>query len=256
MSTLIQAQNSLDNKNYRKAYKLFVLALEKEEEERTVALQGLAECLYFLGKRNDAIQYANEALALEPKSARAHLILAYSYSDNLDFDKGILEIQQTLALTPDMVDALTFMSGIYISQNKIPEALKTLSKVFDIDKNNWIGHYNMGLIRQREKSYRDAATEFLLAYRLRPSIRPLLRLSEIYISQYLMWFILLSFILLFVSMRFFHLFWMPMLYSGLGMLYSFLQFVSYRNQRYLRNIFFNFIAGLAYYFIVFIRIDV
>ena len=222
-----------------------------EGGEHAEAMQGLAECLYFLGRRKDAIRWASKALSLEPKSARAHLILSRSYVDNLDFAKGNLEIQKALVISPNMIDALFFMSYIQIAQNKTSEALETLSKISNLDENNSVAHYYIGLIRQKEKSYREATIEFLRAFHLTPSLRPLLRLLEIYTIRYLVWIILILFIILFVSVKFLRLFWMPLLYLGFSILLCLVRFFADRDRRYLLFMFIVSILGLIYYFGVF-----
>jgi len=63
MSSIKQAQDALDKRDYKNAYKLFNLAFE--DGESAFVLQGLAECSYFLGNKRDAVRYANNALSLD-----------------------------------------------------------------------------------------------------------------------------------------------------------------------------------------------
>jgi len=63
MSSIKQAQDALDKRDYKNAYKLFNLAFE--DGESVFVLQGLAECSCFSGNKRDAVRYANNALSLD-----------------------------------------------------------------------------------------------------------------------------------------------------------------------------------------------
>jgi tetratricopeptide (TPR) repeat protein len=246
MNYIDQAKRAFESKKYKEAYKLFSQALDSGDE-RALILCSMAECLYFLGKHDDAISRANEALSLDSKSARTHLVLSYSYAGKLEYEKSVIEAQNALLLDPNMLDALSFLSSLYIAQRKTSDALEAVHKVLDIDSGSWIGHYNLGRIFQHDKSYQMAATEFLLAYKIKPSFRPLLGLLETRRSQYFVWYGLGILSFLIISVRFYHLLWMPMLYSLLGILEGLLQFIVYRDRSYLRNSFIYFIAILLFY---------
>lgn len=246
MSLIKQAQDALDKSDYKNACKWFNLALE--DGESAFALQGLAECSYFLGNKGDAVRYANNALSLDANLPRAYLILAYSYADKSDFSKSLDEIKKALDIEPNMVDALSLMSGLYILQGNTGDALELAHRILRIDNSAWVAHYNLGLLKQMNRQYSEAAKEFLIAYRLKSSLRSLVRLLETYAAQYRVLLFFISSALLFISIRFFQILWGPLLIFTIASFVGLLRFLADHDKRHIVITFLGIIMSLIYFF--------
>lgn len=236
MTILEDAQTALQQKDFQKANKLFSQVL-KEYPNNVIVLQGLAESSFRLRKIDTAIRYANESLLLESELPRSHLILAYSHANKREFEKGILAVQKALSIEPNNADALAFLGGLFITQNKIPEAWESIQKALQIDKSNSIAHYNSGLVyanvahKSSFKAYQKAIDEFHLSFRSKPDLHTFLRLVECYGARYFGWVILIILFSMFISARIPQVWWLFLVPFSFELLIGIVRFVIERSKR-------------------------
>jgi Flp pilus assembly protein TadD len=74
------------------------------------------------GDKEGAIVKLEEAIALDPKCAIAHGMLAKLFADLAVADKAILHAQKVVELEPDDAFSYTALSVIYQRCGRIPEA--------------------------------------------------------------------------------------------------------------------------------------
>jgi Flp pilus assembly protein TadD len=74
------------------------------------------------GDKDGAIAQLEAALALDPKFALAHGMLAKLYADLAEADKAIAHAKKVVELEPDDAFSYTALSVIYQRCGRIPEA--------------------------------------------------------------------------------------------------------------------------------------
>ena len=233
MQILDQAQNALTQKEYQKAKRLFEQALQKKEN-KGLALQGLAESFYFLGKYDAAARYANESLSENSQLTRSRLVLSYVYARKQDVEQSFTEIQKAFTTEPDMDDAtaLGFLGGLLLAKGKTTEALNVLHRAIKVDGENWIAHYNLGIYKLSKKSYKNAISELGLSFYEKPSIKTIFYLLNCYLRQYSLFIILAFLFLLFISLWFGFIEWMLSIILGLETVILSLAYILEHKKRY------------------------
>ena len=228
MNTISEAEKALSNRQYKKARALF-LPLLSENENRALVFQGLAECLFFMRKFDDALKNADSALNLQPNLARAHLIRAYVFARQNDPGKCKEEAKLSLELDPDSADALAFMGGLLIYEKDFSGGTAMLQRSIEIDPSNWFPYYRLGWAALIKKQPQDALIQFKISFRLKPSAQTLLRLIEIYSSIYKVWFIVLCIAM--VILAYLKVLWAPIIGTGYVVLLGSLRIAADRDKR-------------------------
>ncbi len=99
----------------------FLEALRRRSDSIPVRL-GLAEVALRGQQHKDAIQYADQVLAVEPRHSRARLLRASGLVGLGDYETARKELTQLLADQPDSPEAQLQLGAIYIAQKKYAQA--------------------------------------------------------------------------------------------------------------------------------------
>ncbi|MEO8874945.1 MAG: tetratricopeptide repeat protein, partial [Polyangiaceae bacterium] len=84
-----------------------------------------------------AEEVTNEALAIEPKNARAMVMLArIKLEQTLDFDAAEKLLTDALAIDPNLADAYAVRAGIALRDSELASAETSIKKGLSIDPNN------------------------------------------------------------------------------------------------------------------------
>jgi len=159
----------LDEK-YEEALKLYRIAVDKDPSNVYFRLK-CAECLYKLGKFENAIDEANNVVSLFPDSVISYIVRAsffnrtgksklalkdlnfgisrWPYSSKLFYFRGITYLQydtlkaltdfkNSIALDSTNIQSLTKVGDIYFKRNKFREAQKYHTKVYNIDSSSFV----------------------------------------------------------------------------------------------------------------------
>lgn len=80
----------------------------------------------------------NKALAIKPSDADVMTDVGISYfvQDPPEYEKAVAELQKVVAANPKQDRAMQFLAQIYIKQEKIADAEKTLQKIIDLNPSN------------------------------------------------------------------------------------------------------------------------
>jgi tetratricopeptide (TPR) repeat protein len=252
MSKNIEKANELLLKHkYKQAFEIFKKE-EKSGVDSPFSSLGLAECYYFLKKYNLAYKYAVEVIEKKPDLLRPHIILSYVYARNKEIKKGMSEIQVVLKKDPFMVDALIQFSTLLIEQKNIEEAQKVINQVIALGGGDWITHYNLGYIHHIKKDYKRSIAEYISSFRLKPSFNQPLRITDIFLEQYGNLVSILSLLFLFIVVRFFHIYWAPLVLCGIGILIFLLHVIVDHNRRYILVTILLSIVSIIYAIIVYL----
>jgi len=190
------------------------LALAAEEYGKLAALrpqdasirQTLAELDLEMGRKEEALAVAQDAVRLAPDSPEAHMALAQAYFAGAEEDKAAAEceralklnpkegeaylalgqmrflqrryaqaaenFQQAIQVSPNLAPAYAGMARIFIQQGRSAPARNMLEKVVALDPQDWQSQYQLALLLN-EAGEAGGATEVLEKItRLHPDFLP------------------------------------------------------------------------------------
>jgi Flp pilus assembly protein TadD len=152
--------------NDKDAGDLFQEAL-KMDPGNALAYLGMAE-LSTVGFDSKAGEYAAKAIALDPKLAEAHELLADLELTNDDTDTAVAEADKAIALESDALDAMATHAAVELIADRSPDAW--LAKIQAI--NPAYGEAYVHIARQLELHYRyeDAVTYYRKAIEIEPRL--------------------------------------------------------------------------------------
>ena len=128
----------------------------------------LANRLFTQGKRDEAIESYEKALAIKPDWAEAYGNIGSARSQQGDLDAAIVNYQQAVALKPEL-EVLHFNLGnSFLQQNKYEEAITHYQNTLKI-KPDWAEvHANLGSCFSMQGRLEEALTSYQEALRFKP----------------------------------------------------------------------------------------
>ncbi|MGV8018323.1 MAG: tetratricopeptide repeat protein [Ignavibacteria bacterium] len=115
----------------------------KYEPGKTYIINGEANSIIMaaqdmLGRRSpqQALQYLQQALRVEPNSSYTYLMLAYAYSGMRDNANAEKSLKKALEIFPDFKEALLLSANFDKQTGKRDEAVKSLELLIKIDPQN------------------------------------------------------------------------------------------------------------------------
>ncbi len=146
--------------NHLKAIEAFKTVLIYDQESSIVPMRLAAEYVK-MGMLNEAIQFAENAVERNPKSADAHLLLGGLYSTLKSYAKALSQYDEVLKISPKNTEAPMYIGAVYAEQKQFDKAIKyfeALSKNEDYTTPH-LAHYYIGRIRTEQvgAQYQKAA---------------------------------------------------------------------------------------------------
>lgn len=133
-----------------------------------MATSGLMSPDQALPKSRDAAQ---RAIELNPKSARAHVALAYLHmNDDWNWAEADREIRQALMLEPGSSDVLHAAGSLDLVLGRVNESVTLLRAALERDPVRASTFYNLGVAYAAAGRLDDAQRAFLRAIELRPTL--------------------------------------------------------------------------------------
>jgi tetratricopeptide (TPR) repeat protein len=99
---------------------------------------------------DEAIKCYKEAIALNPKLAKAHYNLGTNYSNKGMLDEAIPEFKQALTINPNYAEAHNNLGNVYDKKGMLDEALSEYKKAVTINPDLPPANYNLGLSYSRK----------------------------------------------------------------------------------------------------------
>ncbi len=99
------------------------------------AYYDLAQAMLDLGEYEDAVQYHTEALALtDDKDHRAEILIArgFAYSEMDDHDNALVDLDEAIALDPNLALAYAYRSYVYGDQGRYETAIADAGKAVEL----------------------------------------------------------------------------------------------------------------------------
>lgn len=145
---------------------LFREALEKNPSSAEAYL-GLAT-VSADGFEGQAAEYLAKAMALDPKLAEGHELMADIALSNDDMDVAAAEADRAIALENDALDAMAIHAAIELLANRSPEAW--FAKIHAINPHYGEGYARVGRQLELHYRYEDAVTYYRKAVELEPTL--------------------------------------------------------------------------------------
>lgn len=96
------------------------------------------------------------ALALSPRNPALYLDLARLDVTNGDLDGAQINVQKSLELKPNFVDAIFLQSQIDVARGNLPLAIKSVEKIVALTPNDPLGYFRLGILKYENKDYTGA----------------------------------------------------------------------------------------------------
>lgn len=182
-AAIVEFQKAQNDVNYRKS-----------------SLANMGEIYYIMNLNEQAVNYLESAIVLDPKNSNLHLKLASSYERLGKLDKAACEYnlaltksgdnqeilmsleniwKQKVAQAPNDAEAHANLGAIYQKKNDFASALAQYQKAEELNPSNVTTRLNMGTLYQAKKEYETA----IEAYDTILAVNPNHMLSYLYKAQ-------------------------------------------------------------------------
>lgn len=139
------------------------------------------------GDNEQALELLDKAIAARPKFWESYQLEAMIYLTEMQFEQAETSAKQGLIFKPDAHILYNTLGQVYLAQNRFQESQRAYTSALELDINNGIYWYYLGLNQYRLQAYRDAAESFTTA------IKNTLRYLEFELmAHYYLWCCLLQ----------------------------------------------------------------
>lgn len=166
-----QMQQSLQNLDVKEAIRLSPSFLEKLLEVgddgstaskcSVLTLRGIASTRK--GDPSTAAGHYREAIAIDPKEASLHWLLARAYGETGEHEMGIRSCETAIQIDPDFVPAVLTLAALQIEHQDPETAKETLETHLPIASNEVDSCYRffiLGVIQMKQADFASAAKSF------------------------------------------------------------------------------------------------
>ena len=105
------------------------------------------------GDRDQAVSFATAAVAIRPKSAAAHLVLAAALRRKGDSTMPIIHLNKAIELAPNYPFAHNDLGWTLDCQGKLDEAIACYKKAIELEPKYDNAHINLGLALSKQGSW-------------------------------------------------------------------------------------------------------
>ena len=121
-----------------------VLESNASDKDKAIALTYLGIISDDRGNHTKAVEYYNRALTYNREGPDIYRNLALSHRASKDYEKAEQYAEKALALNPRDVNSLILLGNIYYEMNKYKEAIRVYGQALDLSPDNPSVLYNMG----------------------------------------------------------------------------------------------------------------
>ena len=152
--------------NYSEAQKHFMSSLNAHPNY--YGYYGLANCLFRMGKKSEAIPYFYKALKINRQSIIAHLNLAQCLTLTGKKEEAILHYSEVQKLNPAFSSAQNEIGVLLASMGRYQEAAEHFQDYLRMEPRNAVAFFNMGITLNAMSKPADAAKYYREAININP----------------------------------------------------------------------------------------
>jgi tetratricopeptide (TPR) repeat protein len=167
IATPISTATVLRNRDYRSAEALWRSVVDGAPNNPRGQMN-LGVALGELNRNEEALQYLNEAIALDPNDHEVHLNLAVALIPLGRIDEADAELRRALEILPTHVDAHTNYGQLLQLRGELEAALEHLRAAVRYGPNDAFAHSNLANVLLRVGRHDEALHHFREAVRLDP----------------------------------------------------------------------------------------
>lgn len=127
----------------------------KMDPQNTAALLKLSRLYFIYQDYKTALQYVDDALAIEPMLEDAYFLKGMTYSEKGDTASAIFQYQKSVEVNPDFYDAWVMLGNLQAAKQN-PLAEQYYQNALNLDTNNVHAIYIMGLYYQENENLDEA----------------------------------------------------------------------------------------------------
>lgn len=210
-----RADNAFDKKQFRKAKRLYLKALDEAPTEYLYVQ--LTRCALNLNQLNEVEVLGRKALAINPQNEFALLTIARSFLLRKMVTEAEQEVNKALAINNDLGDAHAVLASIKMIEGNLDLAEREIQTALHIDRECSFTHTVYGAFLRTNKRTREALKEFFLAFTFSPSFGTGMNLF----NQFLVMNRIVVFVIVIMSFLTGLIFRIGYLFIGLSMFYFF-----------------------------------
>jgi tetratricopeptide (TPR) repeat protein len=121
------------------------------------------------GDDERAISDLDQAIRLDPKSAKAYIDRAYSYNLKRDYDRAIADFDQGIRLDPNVAVAYNNRGNSYAGKGDYERAISDYDEAIRLDPKYTQAYNNRGNTYSEKRDYDRAIADYSEAIRLDPN---------------------------------------------------------------------------------------
>ncbi len=115
------------------------------------------------GDNAQALELLNKAIEARPKFWESYQLEAMIYLTEMQFEQAENSAKQGLIFKPDAHILFNTLGQIYLAQNRFQDSQNAYASALELDVDNGMYWYYLGLNQYRLRAYRDAAESFTAA---------------------------------------------------------------------------------------------
>lgn len=123
-------------------------------------MRSLVGLLVKTGQREQAVEWVDRLIALNPKDSEARALLANLYSIMERFDEAAAMYQAILADDPQNFNVRLLLGGLYARMHDYEKARQILEKLAEINPDSYAGYYYLAKLYQEMRLFDKAAAAF------------------------------------------------------------------------------------------------
>lgn len=123
-------------------------------------MRSLVGLLVKTGQREQAVEWVDRLIALNPKDSEARALLANLYSIMERFDEAAAMYQAILVDDPQNFNVRLLLGGLYARMHDYEKARQVLEKLAEINPDSYAGYFYLAKLYQEMRLFDKAAASF------------------------------------------------------------------------------------------------
>ena len=115
-----------------------------------------------LAQWDDALELANKAIALDPRSPNAYYVRGQAYDFRREFDKALKDYNLVLAMEPALPDVLNVRGALQFRRGKIEASIEDFSLAIQLKPDDEPHHWQRGISYYYAGRYEEGKRQFEL----------------------------------------------------------------------------------------------